>query len=391
MRTVYLDHAASTPLREEVYETMLPYLRGSYGNPSSIYRIGREAYVALERARGEVGTALDVTPNELVFTGSGTEANNFALVGVARARKESGMHLLVSQVEHPSVLAAADRLREDGFEVEYIPVNYTGRIDVDRTLARVRKDTILVSVMYANNELGTVEPIGELAASLTRVFGSARPLLHTDACQAPGQLPVSPRSLGVDLMTLNGAKVYGPRGVGLLYVREGVRLEPYLLGGHQELGRRAGTENVAGIVGFARALVLAVEEQVDASTKLTELRDRFIRELEVRFPDVVVNGHRTERLPGNVHVSFPHIEGEALTLLLDERGISVATGSACNSMNLLPSHVLRAIGQSSELIHGSIRLTLGRETTWDDLTYTLDALTEAVNQLRAISPLPLRL
>ncbi len=391
--SIYLDHAAATPLRQEVRDVMLPFLGATYGNPSSIHHKGREAHGAILRAREDVATALRAHPHEIIFTGSGTEANNLALFGVLRSQHDNKKHILVSRIEHKSVLAPADALTREGYDVEYVPVPADGRVRVDDVVARVRKDTALISIMYANNEIGTVEPIGEIAEALKKTFtiSGTRPLFHTDACQAPGQLPVDVTDLGVDLMTLNGSKMYGPKGTGLLYVRSGVTLLPHILGGEQENGTRGGTENVAGIVGLAKALTLAVAEREDTTKKLTILREKLIAGVMRAIPNAVLNGHRAERLANNVHLSFPHIEGESLVLLLDAMGICAGTGSACSAHDLTPSHVLRAIGQNHELIHGSIRLSLGRETTEADVTKTITALEACVARLTALSPLPLSL
>ncbi|HEU4677765.1 MAG TPA: cysteine desulfurase family protein [Candidatus Paceibacterota bacterium] len=389
MRTIYLDHAASTPLRTEVLQAMLPYLEGAYGNPSSLHHKGREAERALRHARAKVAALLAVAPDEVVFTGSGTEANNLALLGTAEARSSRGRHVLVSPIEHPSVLSPAEALARAGFDVEYLPVDAYGRIDAGDAYGRVRPDTILVSVMYANNEIGTVEPIAELGELLAALPETARPLLHTDACQALGQLPISPVDLHVDLMSLNSAKAYGPKGVGMLYVRTGVRLAPRQLGGSHERGLRAGTENLAGIVGFSSALELAIPRAHETARRLSSLRNEFIGMVRRLVPSATVNGHPTERLPNNVHLSVPYIEGESLLLLLDTYGICAATGSACSAHDLAPSHVLRAIGQSDELIHGSLRLSFGDETTRDDLAYVAEALAASVRRLTSVSPLPL--
>jgi cysteine desulfurase len=391
MKTIYLDHAGATPVRDEVFSAMTPYLQDVYGNPSSIHHVGRASYDAITKARSEIARALGVHANEIIFTSGGTEANNLALFGVARREGGTKKHILVSAIEHKSVLETAHTLSQQGFDVEYIPVDEYGMVHVEDVLAHVRNDTAFISVMYANNEIGTIEPIAEIAKSLREKFGEARPLFHTDACQAPGQLNVSPRELGVDLMTLNSGKIYGPKGMGMLYVREGVSIAPHIVGGEQERHLRAGTENVAGIVGFARALTLATEEQTTTAVRLSSLRDRFIYSIRMEGFGAILNGHETERLPGNIHFSFPAIEGEALVLLLDSHGICASTGSACNAHNLLPSHVLRATKRAGEHIHGSLRLTLGRNTTAEELDITLKALIACVERLRALSPLPLKL
>lgn len=391
MQTIYLDHSAGTPLRDEVLSAMLPYLKDAYGNPSSIHHKGREAFDALMKARADVAHALGAHPNEIIFTGSGTESNSLALQGIVHTERRTKSHMLVSQIEHDSILETAKQLQEDGFDVEYIPVDIYGRVSIEDVIARVRKETALISIMLANNEIGTIEPIAEIARALTERFGESRPLLHTDACQAPGQIPITPTKLGVDLMTLNGGKMYGPKGVGMLYVRKGISLTPEILGGGQERGLRAGTENIAGIVGFARALILAIGEQEATAKRLTALRNNFISAIHMEGLEAVLNGHETERLPGNIHFSFPAIEGEALVLLLDSYGICASTGSACNAQDLLPSHVLRAIGQHNDIIHGSIRFTLGKDTTEEELSYTAKTLKVCVERLRALSPIPLHL
>ncbi len=393
MKTIYLDNAATTPIRDEVFCAMLPFLQDTYGNPSSIHHKGREAYDALMNAREEVARAQGARPPEILFTRGGTEAQNHPQRGVSGVAAGGGRksNILVSAVEHVSVRASADALQAEGYEVEYIPVDEYGYVSVEEVMSRVRKDTALISIMYANNEIGTIEPIAEIAKGLRDKFGADRPLLHTDACQTPGQLPIDVATLGVDLMTLNGSKMYGPKGVGMLYVRSGVHLAPTALGGHQEYGMRAGTENLAGIVGFARALTLAKEDEACEHTRLTTLRDALISRIQKAFPGATLHGHPTLRLPGNVHFSFPHIEGESLVLLLDTFGVCASTGSACNAEDLVPSHVLRAIGVSDERIHGTLRLTLGRTTTEADIDATMDALTHAVTRLTRISPSPLHL
>lgn len=391
VKTIYLDNAATTPIRDEVFSAMLPYLHEIYGNPSSIHHKGREAYDALRHAREEVARAIGARASEIVFTSGGTEANTLALRGVLGAYGAERKHILISAIEHPSVLATAEALSTEGYDVEHIPVDAYGLVRVDDVLSRVRTDTALISIMYANNEIGTVELIADIARALHQKFPTNPPLFHTDACQASGQLPLDVTTLGIDLMTLNAGKMYGPKGAGVLYVRTGVRLAPLARGGHQERGLRAGTENLAGIVGIARALTLAIEEMEKEATRLATLRDAFIASVQREIPDVVLNGHPTLRLPNNIHFSFPFIEGEALVLLLDSYGICVSTGSACNAEDLLPSHVLRAIEQPDKLIHGSVRFSLGRSTTEDDIAYTVTTLTACVSRLRALSPLPLHL
>ncbi len=387
MEKIYLDNAASTPLRPEVVRVMLPILEHTFGNPSSIHSTGREAFKILENARGDVARTLECSPSEIMFTGSGTEANNTAVFGVAHAYQARGKHILISSIEHHSVLAAAQILSTEGFDIEYIPVDAFGCIDIQDVIARIRPDTILISIMLANNEIGSLQPITELAKVLKDTgTKTTRPILHTDACQAVGQIPLLIQSLGADVVTLNSSKIYGPKGVGMLYVRSGVVLAPYIVGGAQESGRRAGTENLAGIVGFSHALTLAILEEANQSATLRSLRNTFIETLGKKLPHATLNGHPTKRLPNNIHISLPFVEGESLVLMLDTYGICASTGSACAAESLLPSHVLRAIGQSNELIHGSLRFTLGRHTTPENIEYTITSLAKCFDRLRSISP-----
>jgi cysteine desulfurase len=386
MKTTYLDHAAGTPLRLEVLNAMLPFLSDTYGNPSSIHHVGRRAHDVLTHARAGIARTLGVAEREIIFTSGGTEANNLALTGVMR--KSEKKHFLVSHIEHPSVIESAECLRKEGCDVEYIPVQPDGRVSPDEVMSRVRTDTALISIMYANNEIGTIEPIQEIATSIRKTLpNNTRPLFHTDACQAAGRLPLSPLMLGVDLMTVSASKIGGPRGIGLLFVQDGTQLTPTMVGGHQESSQRAGTESAALAVGFEKALALATHEREETNERLTVYRDMFIQNTRERIPDAILNGHETDRLANNIHFTFPGIEGESLVLLLDTHGVCVSTGSACNAEDLRPSHVLRAIGQSPELIHGSLRLTLGRTTTETELNHALTVLTASVARLRTFSPI----
>ena len=383
-RIVYADHAAGTPLGETAYAAMLPHLANTYGNPSSLHCRGRQAHEVLETARVSIAETLGVLPTEIIFTGSGTESDNLAITGIARAARR-GQHVIVSAIEHKAVLAAVVGLEADGFEVTRIPVDHTGRISIDTVLDAVRDDTTLISIMYANNEIGTTEPIQELAAALQQRFPDGRPFLHTDACQAPGLLDVSPRKLGVDAMTLNSAKVYGPKGIGLLYKAAHVPLEPLIVGGEQEHGLRAGTEQVALAVGFAAALQEAVAERAEHHARMRQLSDHFKQKLQQTLPQVIFNGHSAERLPNNVHISISDLEGESLVLMLDQHGICAATGSACSSHDLEPSHVLTAIGVDNDLIHGSLRFTFGRATSSADIDYLVHVLQGVVKRLETIT------
>jgi len=385
-RTVYLDHAATTPLDPDVYAVMLPHLQETFGNPSSLHHAGREAKQVLEHARNDIAHTLGVLSNEIIFTSSGTESANLAILGVAKAYQSEGKHIIVSSIEHKAVLEAAANLESQGFVITYLPTDHSGCINVEECIRAIRPDTILISIMYANNEIGTVEPIPELAKRVHSLRRTAyTPLLHTDACQAVGMLPINIPELGVDLMTCNSSKIYGPKGIGLLYTRHGVKIAPRIVGGDQERGMRAGTENVPLAVGFAKAIEKSFLYQEKYSNNLNVLKKYFIEALKNSIPDIVINGPTKERLPNNVHISIPHIEGESLLLLLDEQGICCSTGSACSTRDLSPSHVLRAIGLSDELIHGSLRFTLGHDTTKEDLDYTVSALARSRQTLRSIT------
>jgi cysteine desulfurase len=395
-RIVQFDCAAGAPLAAEVREVMLAHMDAAYGNPSSMCESGRRARKAVEESRASVAEILECLPEEIIFTGSGTESDNMAILGVARACKKQGDHIIVSAIEHPAVLAAAEQARSEGFSVSILPVDTHGRINVEECLKLVTPQTILVSFMYANNEIGTIEPIAELAAGLRKYRSNVArstlamrgfPLFHTDACQAAGFLPLDVRQLGVDLVSLNGSKIGGPKGVGVLYKKKGIPFQPLAVGGGQELGLRAGTENVPAIAGFAAALRGAQSARVAESVRLSALRDHFISEILVRIPGSVLNGHPHLRLPNNVHVSIPDVEGESLVLLLDSFGIECSTGSACSSHSLLPSHVVLATGVPVERAHGSIRFSLGSSATRSDVDYAVSALVESASRLRAMSSL----
>lgn len=398
MREVYLDHAATTYLDPRVVDAMKPYWIENFGNPSSLYRTGRRAKDALDKSRETVAKILHCRPEELFFTGGGTEAINLALFGVARVYQAQGAHLITSEIEHHAVLHAMEALKKEGFEVTELPVDEYGMVEPERLRAAIRPDTILVSVMYANNEIGTIEPIVELGKIIKatkedrKKQGNNTPIFfHTDACQAAGALDLDVAQLGVDLLAMNGSKMYGPKGVGCLFIRRGVRVVPLIYGGGQENNIRSGTENVPGIVGFAEALRLAHEEKDHENARLIALRDYFMARLIKEIPKVVSNGHPALRLPNNVNVSVLDIEGEAMILYLDEYGIACSTGSACTSTTLDPSHVILAIGRPYEYAHGSLRFTLGKNTTQDDLDYVMEVLPGIVEKLRAISPVRLEM
>ncbi|MDE2079391.1 MAG: cysteine desulfurase [Patescibacteria group bacterium] len=387
-KRIYLDHAAAAPLDERVQRAMLPYLDAAYGNPSSLHESGRRAAAALMNARERVAAVLGAKPEEIIFTGSGTESDNLAILGAARAARSVGKHVMVSAIEHKAVLESAHALAAEGFDVETISVDRDGLVDVDYVLERIRPDTTLISVMYANNEIGTVEPTAELAAALARTRGGNRfPLLHTDACQAAGYLPLNVDELGIDFMTLNGSKIYGPRGVGILYARSGTTLTPVVHGGEQERGLRSGTENLAAIVGFAEALEIAERERVEESARLTKLRDELIQRFLRDIPNATLNGHAEKRLPNSISITVPLIEGESMLLMLDALGIEASTGSACSSSDLTPSHVLLATGIDPDSAHGSLRFTLGRETTREDIDRVARTLPGIVEKLMRITAL----
>jgi cysteine desulfurase len=382
---IYLDHAATTPMDPRVLEAMMPYFGPEFGNPSSIYSIAQRAKQALDEARSNVAEVLGCTPEEIIFTSGGTESDNLAILGVARANVKKGRHIVTTKIEHHAVLHPCEVLEKEGFEVTYVEVEKNGIVDAEKVKAAVRNDTILVSVMYANNEIGTIQPIGTIGR-----FCKKRDIpFHTDACQAAGALDMNVDRLKVSLLTLNGSKIYGPKGVGVLFVRKGISIQPLMYGGEQERRIRPGTENVAGIVGLAKALQLGQAESEKENRRLIELRDYLIREIEKRIPKVMLNGDRVERLPNNVNVSILDIEGEALLLRLDMAGFAASSGSACTSGSLDPSHVILALGHPYEIAHGSVRFTLGKSTTKKDLDKLLEVLPKIVDDLRAISPVRL--
>jgi len=383
MNRIYLDNAATTPVRREVFEAMVPYLTDKYGNPSSIHSYGREARADLNRAREQVAAAIGAAPEEIIFTAGGSEADNLAIKGTALAMYGEKSHIITSAVEHHAVLHSVESLKRLGFSVTILPVDSEGMVDPEDVKRAITPETCLISIMYANNEVGTIQPIEEIS----RIAREAGVLFHTDAVQAVGHMPVDVKSLGVDMLSLSGHKFYGPKGVGALYARRGVRLAPLIDGGAQERKRRAGTENMAGIVGIGMAIELAVSEMDEVSAKEERLRDKLIEGLTQRIPDVKLNGHRRLRLPNNVNMSFLYVEGESLLLNLDMEGIAASSGSACTSGSLAPSHVLMAMGIPHEVAHGSVRMTLGRYTEDADVERVLDVMPRIVEKLRAMSPI----
>ena len=376
MRKVYLDNAATTALSPRVLEAMLPYFTQYYGNPSSVHAFGR-------KARDHVAKALHCEPYEVIFTGCGTESDNTVLLGVAQRYGDKGKHIITTNVEHHAILHTCEYLEKQGYSVTYLPVDQDGLVTAEQVAAAIRPDTILVSIMFANNEVGTIMPIQDIGA----VCKEKGVLFHTDAVQAVGHIPVDVQAMHIDMLSLSAHKFHGPKGVGALYCRKGIRLPSYIMGGAQERGRRAGTENVAGIVGLGAAIQLATEQLEENRAKMTALRDRLMTGIQARISEVKLNGHPTNRLPNNVNFSFKYIEGESILLMLDMNGIAASSGSACTSGSLDPSHVLLALGLPHEIAHGSVRLTLGDETTEEDIDYTIDVLEKTVARLRAMSPL----
>lgn len=383
MRKVYLDHAATTPLHPEVYSLMCRFMKDTFGNPSSIHSFGREARKWVEEARQQVADLIKASPEEIYFTSGGTEADNLAILGTAAARRKKGNHIITSSIEHHAVLDTCKYLEKNGYEVTFLPVDRYGMVDPDDVRKAIRRDTILISIMHANNEIGTIEPIEEIS----RISREHEVIFHTDAVQTAGKIPVDVEALGVDLLTLSSHKIYGPKGIGALYKRKGLRLLPVVHGGGQEKKLRSGTENTIGIVGFGKAAEIAARDLEEEHDRTKRLRDRLVRGILEKIPEVRLNGHPEKRLPHNANFSFAYVEGESMLLSLDLKGIAASSGSACSSRALEPSHVLTAIGLPYELIHGSLRMTLGRANDEEDIDYVLEVLPEIVNRLRSFSPL----
>ncbi len=383
MKNVYFDNAATTKLDGDVLNDMMPYLTDNYGNASSIYKLGKTSRKAVEEAREKVANILNCKPNEIYFTAGGSESDNTAIKGIARANKNKGNHIITSKIEHPAVLDSCHDLEKEGFEVSYISVDENGTIDLEELKKEIKPTTILISVMTANNEIGTIQPIkeiGEIAHEHNIYF-------HTDAVQAIGNIKIDVNEMNIDSLSLSGHKFYGPKGIGVLYVKNGVSFNKYISGGHQERNKRAGTENVAGIVGLASAMERAYKELNEHNKKISELRDYYESSILKKIPYVKVNGNVKNRLPGNSNISFRYIEGEGLLLNLDLKGICASSGSACTSGSLDPSHVLLAIGLPHEIAHGSLRISIGKYNTKEEIDYLIDSLVEIVNKLRNMSPL----
>ena len=383
MRKVYLDNAATTALSPAVLEQMMPYLTTIYGNPSSPHSFGQEARKGVEHARDQVAKALNALPEEIIFTGCGTESDNTVLFGVAERYAKKGNHIITTNVEHHAILHTCEALEKRGVKVTYLPVDENGMVTAEQVEKAITDQTILVSIMFANNEVGTIMPVAEIG-KVCREHGV---LFHTDAVQAVGHVPVDVKAMNIDMLSLSAHKFHGPKGVGALYVKKGIRLPAYVMGGAQERNRRAGTENVAGIVGLGAAIEIAVQQLPESAARMAKLRDKLVAGIAERIPEVKLNGHPTLRLPNNVNYSIKYIEGESILLMLDMNGIAASSGSACTSGSLDPSHVLLALGLTHEVAHGSVRLTLSDETTEEDIDYVLEVLPKVAERLRAMSPL----
>jgi len=382
-KNVYLDYSATTPVKKEVFEAMVPFYTENFGNASSIYRYGREAKAVVENSREIIAETINAETNEIYFCAGGSEADNWALKGIAEANAKKGRHIITSKIEHHAVLHSCKYLETRGFEVTYLDVDEYGMIDLEDIKNAIRNDTILISIMYVNNEIGTVQPIAEIG----KIAKGNGIYFHTDAVQSYGHIKLDVKKLGVDLMTVSSHKIYGPKGVGALYIRKGTKINQFIHGGAQERNMRAGTENLAAIAGFGKAASIADETLYEHRSRLISLRDKMIKDISRRISHVKLNGHPSERHPGNVNFCFEFIEGESLLLLLDNQGISASSGSACTSGSLDPSHVLMALGLPHEIAHGSLRLTIGDFTTEEDVDYTVEKLVGIVEKLREISPL----
>ncbi len=380
-RKVYLDYSATTPTDPRVVEEMIPYFTEHFGNPSSIYSTGLEAKDAIEHAREQVAHLINAEPKELIFTSGGTESDNWALIATAHRLQHKGKHIITSAIEHHAILHSCEYLAKEGFDITYVGVDHDGLVDPAEVEAAIRPDTILISIMYVNNEVGSVQPITEIGA-IAKKHGV---LFHTDAVQALGNVPIDVKTMNIDMMSMSSHKIYGPKGIGAIYIRSGVNLPTYIHGGAQERKKRAGTENVPGIVGFGKAAELACQNFNTHVAHVSKLRDHFIDRVLNEIPYTYFNGSKDHRHPGNANITFEYVEGESILLYLDFAGVSCSSGSACSSRSLQPSHVLTAMGIPVELIHGSIRFTFGNPTTMEDVDYTVDKLKGIIEKLRGIS------
>ncbi len=382
MKKIYLDHNATTPVHSEVVKEMLPYYREIYGNASSFHQFGQQARKAVEEAREKVAVFIGAKSGEIIFTGGGTEADNFAIKGIAYANQAKGKHIITSSIEHHAVLNSCKYLEKQGFRITFLPVDKYGLINPEEVKKTIGEETILISIMHANNEMGTIEPVAEVG----KIAKEKGIYFHIDAVQSAGKIPVKVDELNVDLVSLSGHKLYGPKGVGILYIRKGTKIQPLIHGGHHEKNKRAGTENVPGIIGLAKAMEIASVTMEEEAIRLTNLRDRLWVRINEKIEDVFLHGHERERLPNTLNLSFEGVEGEAIILDLDMKGIAVSTGSACTSGTLEPSHVLKAMGVNPQVAQGAIRFSLGEGNTQEDIDYVADILSGIVNRLRGISP-----
>ncbi|MFA5340475.1 MAG: cysteine desulfurase NifS [Clostridia bacterium] len=383
MKNVYLDHAATTQLEKTVLDKMIPYMRDYYGNPSSIYSIGRESKKVIEEAREKIAECFNCKSSEIYFTSCGTESDNWAIKGVCSFNRNKGMHIITTNIEHHAVMDTYLYMKKQGYEITIVPVEKNGIVDPLKIEKEIRKDTILISVMYANNEIGTIQPISEIGL-IAKKYGI---IFHTDAVQAAGTIPIDVKKLNIDLMSVSAHKFYGPKGVGALYIKRGIMIDNLFHGGGQEKTRRAATENISGIVGMAEALKYSIDNMDVYNSKIKQIRDAVKERIEAKIPYIIYNGDSEQRLVNNINFCFRFIEGESLILMLDFKGISASSGSACTSGSLDPSHVLLALGLPHETAHGSLRLTFGRDNSMDDVDYIVDTISDVVDKLRQMSPL----
>jgi cysteine desulfurase len=383
MRKVYLDHNATTPVHPEVLEAMLPYYKDKFGNASSVHEFGREAKDALEKSRETLAKFINCASSEIYFTSGGTESDNLAIKGVTLANKNKGKHIITSQIEHHAVLETCKSLKKEGYEITYLPVDKHGFVDPDDLKKNIRKDTILISIMHANNEIGAIQPIEDL----TKIAKENGVYFHSDTVQSYGKIPIDLSKTGIDMLAVSGHKIYGPKGIGAIYIRKGIRITPLAHGGHHERSRRPGTENIPGIVGLAKATEIASRDMEKVNQHLKTLTEIFYKKLSEKVSDVFLNGHLEKRIPSTLNISFKGVEGESIILSLDMKGVAVASGSACTSGSLEPSHVLSAMGIDPAVAQSSIRFGFGRENTMEDVDYVVDALPEIIERLRSMSPI----
>ena len=383
MKNIYFDNAATTRIDDNVLKKMLPYLKDNYGNASAIYKLGKESHKAIEEVRNYIAETFNCNKDEIYFTSGGSESDNTALKGIAYANKDKGKHIITSKIEHPAILETCKQLSKDGFDITYLNVDENGIVDLEELKSSIREDTILISVMFANNEIGTIEPIEEIG----KIAHEHGIIFHTDAVQAVGTIKIDVEKMNIDSFSASAHKFHGPKGIGILYMKKGIKFNPLIAGGHQEKRKRAGTENVASIVGLGEALKISYENLEEKNKKIKELRDYYFKEVESRIPYIKINGDLKNRLPGNANISFRFIEGEGLLLNLDNIGICASSGSACTSGSLDPSHVLLAIGLPHEIAHGSLRISIGKYNTKEEVDYLIESLVEIVQRLRNMSPL----